>query len=101
MINDGLSYLKKAYLIRKKEFGENNNLTLTSQSLYGKSLLDAGRFVEAEKQLVESFNGLSKIFGNEKEATQNTLLSIVELYKEQRKKDKAEYYSNLIVKQKN
>lgn len=100
-INEGLNYLKEAFDIRKREFGIKNNLTLTAQSLYGKSLLNAGKLIEAEKYLVESYNGLSEIIGNEKESTQNTLLSIVELYKELRKKDKAEYYSNLIVKQNN
>ena len=97
-INEGLNYLKEAFVIRKKEFGEKNNLTLTTQSLYGKSLLSAGKLVEAEKILIESYNGLNEIMGNEKEATQNTLLSIVELYKTLRKQGKVEYYSKLIIK---
>lgn len=90
-------YLGKAYLIRKKEFGDKNNLTLTTQSLYGKSLLSAGNFIEAEKQLLESYNGLNEILGREKDATQKTLVTLVELYKALGKKGKVEYYSQLII----
>ena len=93
----GIYYLKKAYLIRKKEFGEKNNLTLTTQSLYGQNLLIAGKLIDAEKHLVESYRGLNEILGNKTEATQKTLVALVELFKTLRKQDQVEYYSNLIL----
>jgi serine/threonine-protein kinase len=90
-------YLRKAYLIRKKEFSKKNKLTLTTQSLYGQTNLNAGNFVEAEKHLVESYNGLKENLGNEKEATQKTLTALVELYKTLGRKEKAEFYSQMII----
>jgi serine/threonine-protein kinase len=98
---ESIYYLNKSYLIRKKEFGEKNKLTLTTQSLYGQTNLNAGNYSEAEKHLIESYNGLKDVSGNESEATQKTLASLIELYKKLNKKDVANNYSKLIVEKKN
>ena len=79
-IDEGINYGKEDYVIRKKEFGAKNNLTLTTQSLHGQNLRIADKLVEQEKHLVESYNGLNEILGLEKDATQQILISLVELY---------------------
>ena len=95
---ESIYYLNKAYLIREKEFGGKNKLTLTTQSLCGQTNLNAGNFSEAEKHLVASYNGFKEITGAESEETQKTLASLVQLYNKLGKKDMAESYSRLISK---
>src|SRR5690606_20655146 len=89
-------YLKKAYQIRKKEFGEKNNLTLTAQYHYGKSLLTSKKFIEAEKHLLYCYNGLNELSGRDNESTKKSLAALIELYKQWGKSDKAEQYSKLL-----
>jgi tetratricopeptide (TPR) repeat protein len=93
---ESIYYLNKAFLIREKEFGEKNKLTLTAQSLYGQTNLNAGNYIEAERNLVASYNGLKEISGNESEATQKTITSLIELYIKLNRKDKSDFYSKLV-----
>jgi serine/threonine-protein kinase len=93
---ESIYYLDKAYSIRKKELGDENRMTLICQSLLGQTQLSAGNYNEAERNLVASFNGLKESLEIKSEATQKTLASLVELYNKLNKKDKADYYSNLI-----
>ena len=100
-LDDGIYYLRKAYLIREKEFGENNKLTLSTQYLYGKCLLTAHHYNEAEKNLISSYTGLNEILGNEDDSVQKALATIIELYKSLGNKNKVDQYSQLIVESKN
>lgn len=64
--------------------------------MLGQTQLNSGNYLEAEKNLVESYNKLKEISGIENEATQKTITSLVELYNKLNKKDKTEFYSKLI-----
>jgi tetratricopeptide (TPR) repeat protein len=97
-LDSAVHYSKRAYLIRKRELGEKNKLTLSSQSQYGGSLLRKREFLEAEKHLLESYEGLYRAAGNKDDATQKTLASIVRLYKDWGKKEKEEFYTKLVPK---
>ncbi len=91
-----LEYLLKAYKIRKRELGEDKQLTLTVKSLCGQTYFNAGNYAEAEKYLLPSFNSLLKVSGKESEATQKTLTALIELYKKIGRTDKVESYSKFI-----
>jgi serine/threonine-protein kinase len=93
---ESIYYLDKAYSIRKKELGDENRMTLICQSLLGQTQLNAGNYNEAERNLVASFHGLKESLEIKSEAIQKTLASLIELYNKLNKKDKVDYYSNLI-----
>ncbi|MCU0343724.1 MAG: serine/threonine-protein kinase [Ignavibacterium sp.] len=97
---ESIHYLNKAYLIRKNELGEENKMTLICQSLLGQTQLNAGNYSEAEKHLVESYNGLKEVLEIKNEATQKTLSSIIELYEKLGKTEKVKVYSKLISEKK-
>ena len=90
-------YLEKSYLIRKRELGAKNKLTLSCQSLLGQTYLNSGNYAEAEHNLIESYNGLKAATRNESESIQKTLECIVELYTKLGQKDKATIYSKSII----
>jgi hypothetical protein len=64
--------------------------------LLGQTQLNAGNYNEAERNLVASFHGLKESLEIKSEAIQKTLASLIELYNKLNKKDKVDYYSNLI-----
>ncbi len=97
-LDSAIFFLRKAYHIRKRELGANNNITLATQNQLGKSLLHKRDFVDAEKHLLESYKGFSDVAGKDDDSTQKALIALVDLYKAWRKKDKEDYYAALIQK---
>ncbi len=93
-------YLEKSYLIRKRELGAQNKMTLSCQSLLGQTYLNSGNYADAENHLIGSYNGLKAVTKNESESIQKTLESIVELYTRLEQKDKAAIYSKFIIDKK-
>ena len=90
-------YLEKSYLIRKRELGAQNKITLTTQSLLGQTYLNSGNYSEAEHHLIESYTGLQESSKNETESIQKTITALVELYKTLGRKEKVEFYTQLII----
>jgi len=95
--NKSVFYLEKSYLIRKRELGAKNKMTLTCQSLLGQTYLNSGKYPEAEKHLIESYNGLQALTKNSSESIQKTLEFIVTLYTKLGQKDKTDTYSKMII----
>jgi len=90
-------YLEKSYLIRKRELGAQNKITLASQSLLGQTYLNSGNYSEAEHHLIESYTGLQASSKNESDSIQKTLTALVELYKILGRKEKVEFYTQMII----
>ncbi len=93
-------YLERSYLIRKRELGAKNKMTLVCQSLLGQTYLNAGNYVQAEHHLLESNTGLNASSKNESESIQKTLESIVELYYKLGQSHKANFYSRSVIDKK-
>ena len=72
-------------------------MTLTCQSLLGQTYLNSGKYPEAEKHLIESYNGLQALTKNSSESIQKTLEFIVTLYTKLGQKDKTDTYSKMII----
>jgi hypothetical protein len=59
--------------------------------------LNSGNYSEAEHHLIESYTGLQASSKNESDSIQKTLTALVELYKILGRKEKAEFYSQMII----
>jgi len=83
--------LRKAYTdFATKKINQEHQLALHLMSYLGRVLMEQGRFVEAEQLLKESIEGKKEVLGIDSDKTVQTMLTLAQIYLEQKKSKQAE-----------